>query len=63
MEGEKKKPVTRIGSAHARTDVLTLRGKDTLKEIVGVRSFSETFFFIVSGRMPSAGETVCFDAG
>jgi citrate synthase len=56
------KPVTRIGSAHARTDVLTIRGRDTLSEIVGVRTFSETFFFIVTGRMPTAGETLCFDA-
>ncbi len=40
---EKSRPFTRIGSRHARTDVLTLRGHDTLEEIVGVRSFSETF--------------------
>lgn len=57
-----EKPVTRIGSAHARTDILTMRGRDTLKEIVGVRSFGETFFFIVTGRMPTSGETRCFDA-
>jgi len=56
------KPVTRIGSAHARTDALTMRGRDTLAEIVGVKSFSETFFFIVTGRMPTSGETRCFDA-
>lgn len=56
------KPFTRIGSAHARTDVLTIRGRDTLSEIVGVKTFSETFFFIVTGRMPTAGETLCFDA-
>ena len=55
-------PFTRIGSAHARTDVLTIRGRDTLSEIVGVKTFSETFFFIVTGRMPTAGETLCFDA-
>jgi citrate synthase len=55
-------PKTRIGSGHGRTDMLTMRGKDTLGEIVGVRTFSETFFFIVTGRMPSAGELVCFDA-
>jgi len=59
---ERKKPVTRIGSQHARTDVLTIRGKDTLGEIIGKRTFSETFFFIVTGRMPEAGQTVCFDA-
>ncbi|MFT5440251.1 MAG: citrate synthase [Alphaproteobacteria bacterium] len=62
MADKAEKPVTRIGSAHARTDVLTMRGKDTLEEIVGVRSFSETFFFIVTGRMPEDGQTRCFDA-
>jgi len=56
------KPVSRIGSAHARTDVLTMRGRDTLAEIVGVRTFTETFFFIVTGRMPDEGATRCFDA-
>lgn len=62
MAAEKNKPVTRIGSAHARTDVLTLRGRDTLSDIVGVRSFSESFFLIVTGRLPEGGETRCFDA-
>lgn len=57
-----RKPETRIGSAHARTDVLTMRGRDTLRDIVGVKSFSETFFFIVTGEMPDARQTVCFDA-
>lgn len=56
------RPVTRIGSTHSRTDILTMRGRDTLSEIVGVRSFTETFYFIVTGRMPTEGETVCFDA-
>jgi len=56
------KPVSRIGSEHARTDVLTMRGRDTLSEIVGARSFTETFFFIVTGRMPDAGAVRCFDA-
>ena len=55
-------PTTRIGTSTSQTDVLKMRGKDTLTEIVGVRSFSETFYFIVTGRMPSAGELRCFDA-
>ena len=56
------KPVTRIGSTHSRTDILTMRGRDTLSEIVGEKSFTETFYFIVTGRMPGAGEVKCFDA-
>ena len=61
-KGSKSTPKTRIGSGHGRTDILTMRGTDTLKDIVGVRSFSETFYFIVTGRFPSAGELTCFDA-
>jgi citrate synthase len=58
----KEKPITQIGSAHARTDILTMRGKDTLTEIVGELTFSETFFFITTGQMPDAAQTRCFDA-
>lgn len=56
------KPVTQIGSTHSQTDVLTIRGRDTLSEIVGEKTFSETFFFIVTGSIPSPGQTTCFDA-
>jgi citrate synthase len=55
-------PTTQIGSTHSQTDVLTIRGRDTLSEIVGEKTFTETFFFIVTGNMPSAGQTACFDA-
>jgi citrate synthase len=55
-------PITNIGSTHSQTDVLTIRGRDTLSEIVGEKTFTETFFFIVTGQMPSAGQTLCFDA-
>ena len=55
-------PTTRIGTSMSQTDVLKMRGKDTLSEIVGERTFSETFYFIVTCRMPSAGELRCFDA-
>lgn len=53
---------TRIGTPTSDTERMIMRGKDTLKEIVGERTFSEAFFFIVTGRMPSAGELRCFDA-
>jgi citrate synthase len=39
-----------------------MRGKDVLTEIVGEKSFSEAFYFIVSGREPSAGEVRILDA-
>lgn len=56
------RPTTEIGSTHSQTDVLTIRGRDTLTEIVGTKTFTETFFFIVTGMMPSAGQRICFDA-
>ena len=59
---KKQKPVSAIGSTHSDTETLTIRGKNTLTEIVGKKTFSETFFFIVTDRMPDARETTCFDA-
>lgn len=53
---------TNIGSSHADTARLKMRGRDVLDDIVGARSFSETFYFAVTGRMPDAAETRCFDA-
>jgi len=44
---KKQKPETAIGSTHSDTETLTIRGKNTLTEIVGKKTFSETFFFIV----------------
>ncbi len=56
------KATTRIGSNHTDTDKLEIRGKDTLSEIVGHHTFSETFFLIVTGSLPTEGEAKCFDA-
>ena len=56
------KATTRIGSTHSDTGMLKIRDRDTLTGIVGHHTFSETFFFIVSGRMPTPAEATCFDA-
>jgi citrate synthase len=53
---------TQIGTPTSQTHVLKMRGKDTLADIVGERTFSETFFFIVTGRFASTGELRVFDA-
>ena len=53
---------TRIGSSHTDTGRLKIRGKDTLSEIAGHLSFSETFFLIVTGRAPNPVEATCFDS-
>ena len=55
-------PTTHIGSSHADTSRLRMRGKDTLADVVGQHSFSEAFYLIMTGRLPSAGEATCFDA-
>ena len=55
-------PTTRIGTPTSETTRFRMRGKDVLTEIVGEKSFSEAFYFIVSGREPSAGEVRILDA-
>lgn len=57
-----KPPFTEIGSTHSDTETLTIRGLDTLTDIVGEKSFTETFFFIVTGAIPTSGQTACLDA-
>lgn len=56
------KVVTKVGTPTSRTDVIKMRGKDTLAEIVGKKTFAETFYFIVTGQMPNATQTKVFDA-
>ena len=55
-------PTTRIGTPTSETTRFRMRGKDVLTEIVGEKSFSEAFYFIVSGNEPSAGEVRILDA-
>lgn len=55
-------PVTRIGTPTSDTDRLRMRGRDTLNEVVGVMSYTETFYFIITGQQPTAGQTRCLDA-
>ena len=43
-------PTTRIGSATSDTSQFRMRGKDVLSEVVGEMSFTEAFYFIVTGR-------------
>lgn len=53
---------TQIGTPMSDTTRLLMRGRDTLREVVGKLTFSETLFFIVTGRQPSPGEAKVFDA-
>lgn len=53
---------TRIGSSPADTSRLRMRGADVLTDIVGRKSFAETFYFIVTGRWPNEAQHRIFDA-
>ena len=55
-------PTTRIGTPTSETTKFRMRGKDVLGEIVGHKSFSQAFYFIVSGREPEPGEVRILDA-
>ena len=55
-------PTTRIGTPTSDTDRFRMRGKDVLSEVVGVKSFSEAYYFIVTGREPSPGDVKIFDS-
>jgi len=56
------KPVTRIGTPTSDTKNLKTRGRDSLKDIVGKMSFSEAFYFIVTGKTPNETERNVFDS-
>jgi citrate synthase len=57
-----EKPYTSIGTPTSNTKEFRMRGKDVLSEIVGVKSFSETFYFIVTGRELAPNHVRTFDA-
>lgn len=56
------KPHTRIGTPTSDTGRLRMRGRDTLGEVVGEKSFSEAFYFIVTGRDLEPERVRVFDA-
>src|SRR5262245_16523281 len=53
---------TRIGTPTSDTSRLRLRGKDTLKDLVGKVTFTEGVFLAVTGRLPDQRETRILDA-
>jgi citrate synthase len=53
---------TRVGSHPSDIDRLRMRGRDTLTEVVGKLSFTEGFYFIVTGRHPTKEQTRVLDA-
>ena len=55
-------PTTRIGTPTSDTDRFRMRGKDVLSEIIGEMSFTEAFYFIVTGRELTKEQAKTFDA-
>ncbi|MGJ7491548.1 citryl-CoA lyase [Variovorax sp. ZT4R33] len=53
---------TRIGSHPNDTARLRVRGKDTLTELVGEVSFTDGFYLVVTGRMPTKTQRKVLDA-
>lgn len=62
MAKDRLSPTTRIGTPTSDTERLRIRGVDVLSELVGEMSFSEAFYFIVTGRKPTAMQLKVFDA-
>ena len=56
------RPFTRIGTPTSDTTRFRMRGKDVLNEVLGKKSFSETFYFIVTGRELPPERVRVFDA-
>jgi citrate synthase len=55
-------PQTRIGTHGSDVNRLRIRGRNTLSEIVGQVSFTEGFYFIVTGRSPTKAQLRVLDA-
>jgi citrate synthase len=43
-------------------DSVTVKGKSLPNDLIGRKSFSEMLYFLVTGRMPGAGQTAALDA-
>jgi len=57
-----KAPKTRIGTPIDDIDRLLLRGKDTLNDLVGKVTFTESTFLAVTGQLPTPQQTRILDA-
>lgn len=52
--------VTHIATSD--TSTITVRGKDLVHELIGRHGFTETLYFLICNRMPTAGQTRVLDA-
>ncbi|WP_233235017.1 citryl-CoA lyase [Bordetella sp. LUAb4] len=57
-----KETVPRTAISTSNSETIIVRGKDLSKELIGKLSFTEYFYFLVTGRRPSAAQTAVVDA-
>ncbi|SOE98800.1 Citrate synthase [Burkholderia sp. OK233] len=55
-------PFTSVGTPTSDISRLLMRGTDVLNEIVGQKTFTETFYFILTGRFPNLVQLKVLDA-
>jgi citrate synthase len=59
MIGKRGAATTAISAA--RPDAVSVRGKDLARDLMGRASFTEYFFFLVAGRMPTEAQRAFLD--
>ncbi|MFC4277425.1 citryl-CoA lyase [Achromobacter aloeverae] len=57
-----KETVPRTAISTSNSETIVVRGKDLSKDLIGKLSFTEYFYFLVTGRRPSAAQTAVVDA-
>ncbi len=60
-KGEGKTPPTTSLCDQNETQIF-VRGSDLVNDLMGVRSFTEMFYFLVAGKFPSPAQTTILDA-
>jgi len=55
-----KKPITNL--CLTEVDRITVRGHDLVSDLMGVRTFTETFWMLISGKLPTPEQTRLVDA-
>lgn len=60
MDAGKKKPVTQL--CLSGVDRITVRGHDLVSELMGVHTFTETFWLLLTGKLPTPQQTRLVDA-
>jgi len=55
-----KAPITRL--CRTEVDRITVRGHDLVSELMGVRTFTETFWMLLTGKLPTPQQTRLVDA-